>query len=350
MPVSHERFGSMPDGRPVEQFTLENSHGMRVSILTLGSISRSIVVPDARGDFADVVLGFDTVEEYLGDGMFTGALIGRYANRIARARFSLDGAEYQLAANDGINQLHGGAGGFHRKLWSAEPIETSDGSALQLGYRSPDGEEGFPGTLDVTAMYALNDANELSVSFSAVTDRATPACFTSHGYFNLAGHAAGSALGHELTLRASRFTPVSASMIPTGELRLVGGTPFDFRKPAIVAARLDTPDEQLAVAYGYDHNFVIDHALDELLVSAARLRDPRSGRSLELLTTEPGLQFYIGGGLNSSGKDGALYTAHSGLALEPQHFPNSPNEPTVPSAILRPRETLASRTVYRFGV
>jgi aldose 1-epimerase len=347
--ILREPFGTAADGRVVEQVTLENARGMRVSVLTLGGIIRSIWAPDADGALADVVLGFDTVEDYLADGMYVGALIGRYANRIAGGRFTLDGVDYQLPLNHGPNQLHGGSAGFHRAIWSPRPRETDAGQVLQLRYRSRGGEEGFPGTLDVSVTYLLTDANELSLAYHAITDEATPVTLTSHGYFNLAGAGSGSALAHELTLGASRFTPLNPSMIPTGEVRSVSGTPFDFRRPSIVGARLGVHDEQLAIAYGYDHNFVIDRASTGELAFAARLRDPSSRRTLELFTTEPGIQLYIGGGLNATGKNGAHYAAHAGLALEPQHFPNSPNESSFPTTILRPGETFVSRTVYRFG-
>ncbi len=350
--VRREPFGATSDGRPVDQFTLENARGMRVRLLTLGGIVRSIVLPDGHGHDVDVVLGFDRVEDYLADGMCVGALIGCYANRIAGGYFTLDGVDYQLPLNQGPNHMHGGRSGFHCAVWDAEPSTAGDGPAVELRHRSVNGDGGFPGNLDVRVRYALDDSGALSMTWGAVTDQATPISFTTHSYFNLAGHAAGGALDQELMLNASRFTPLDDWMIPTGELRPVRDTPFDFREPAVVGARLDAPSEQLAIAYGYDHNFIIDRPANESPVSlalAAMLREPVSGRWMQIHTTEPGIQLYIGGGLNTAGKDGAHYAAHAGLALEPQHFPDSPNQPSFPSTILRPGETFRSRTIYQFG-
>jgi aldose 1-epimerase len=340
--ISREPFGMLPDGVPVEQFTLERAGGLRVSVLTFGGAVRSLVLPDGT----DVVLGFDTLEGYLANGAFISPVIGRYANRIARGRFVIDGTSYQLPLNDGVHHLHGGPCGFHHCPWNAVVIDGSGGPSLELSLRSGDDDEGYPGALDVRATYSVTDRDELVIAYRAECDAPTHVNLTWHGYFNLAGHDAGDARDHELTLAASRFTPVDGTLIPTGELRDVARSPFDFRKGRRMNAARPADDAQLAVGGGYDHNFVIDA---DASTPAARLVDPRSGRWMTIQTTEPGIQLYAGQGLNERGKGGARYGAHAGLALETQHFPDSPNQPAFPTTLLRPGELFTSRSVYRFG-
>ncbi|MBD8565405.1 galactose mutarotase [Oxalobacteraceae sp. CFBP 8763] len=341
--ITQAPFGQLPDGAAVTQFTLTNAHGMVAKIIDFGGIITELHAPDREGRLADVVLGFDTLEPYCTDSPYFGALIGRYGNRIARGRFTLDGALVQLPVNNGNNHLHGGAGGFDRVLWTA----TVDGASLRLAYRSVDGEMGYPGNLDVTVVYTLNDANELVVRFHAVTDKATPVNLTQHSYFNLAG--AGDILGHDLTIDADRFVAIDSESIPTGELAPVAGTPFDFRQPRPIGERITQPDQQLRHGSGYDHNFVLNKPEGAALTRAARVSEPVSGRVLELWTQEPGVQFYSGNFLDGSlsGK-GRSYGHRSGLCLEPQHFPDSPNQPQFPNVILRPGEVYATESRFRF--
>ncbi|HYD51480.1 MAG TPA: aldose epimerase family protein [Gemmatimonadaceae bacterium] len=362
--VRREPFGAGPAGEPGEVVVLTNAGGVQLRFLPFGGTIVSLRVPDRNGDLADVVLGHDSAAAYAADGRYFGALVGRYANRIRDGRFTLDGVTYQLARNDGSNHLHGGGNGFHRAWWEVETFEgaTEVGAVLRLA--SPDGDEGFPGAVDVRVTYTLTDDDALVVDYHATTDRATPLALTQHAYFNLAGHDAGDILAHELTIRASRFTPVDRSLIPTGELRAVAGTPFDFTTPRPVGARLAAADEQLRLAVGYDHNFVLDAPREGGQEApppvaslagapfAARLHDPASGRVLELFTTEPGLQLYTSNTFDGRppGKGGASYLAHAGIALEPQRFPDSPNQPHFPSAIVRPGTPYRSRSVYRFSV
>ena len=341
--ITQAPFGYLPDGAAVTQFTLTNAHGMVAKIIDFGGIITELHAPDREGRLADVVLGFDTVGPYCSDSPYFGALIGRYGNRIAKGRFTLDGVQVQLPVNNGSNHLHGGAGGFDRVLWQA----TIDGDSLRLAYRSVDGEMGYPGNLDVTVIYTLTDANELVVRFHAVTDKATPVNLTQHSYFNLAGD--GDILGHHLTIDADRFVAIDSESIPTGELAPVAGTPFDFRQPHPIGERLGQSDEQLRHGSGYDHNFVLNKPQGSALTRAARVSEPVFGRVLELWTQEPGVQFYSGNFLNGSlaGK-GRHYGHRSGLCLEPQHFPDSPNQPQFPNVILRPGEVYATESRFRF--
>jgi aldose 1-epimerase len=341
--ITQAPFGHLPDGAAVTQFMLTNAHGMVAKIIDFGGIITELHAPDRDGLLADVVLGFDTLEPYCTDSPYFGALIGRYGNRIAKGRFTLDGAQVQLPVNNGNNHLHGGASGFDRVLWTA----TVDGASLRLAYRSVDGEMGYPGNLDVTVVYTLNDANELVVRFHAVTDKATPVNLTQHSYFNLAG--AGDILGHDLTIDADRFVAIDSESIPTGELAPVTGTPFDFRQPRPIGERITQPDQQLHHGSGYDHNFVLNKPEGVALTRAARVSEPASGRVLELWTQEPGVQFYSGNFLDGSlsGK-GRSYGHRSGLCLEPQHFPDSPNQPQFPNVILRPGEVYATESRFRF--
>jgi aldose 1-epimerase len=349
--VDREPFGHLADGRTIDAITLSNRSRMHLRVLTYGAIIQSLHVPDRDGKLDDVVLGYDTLADYVRDTRYFGAIVGRYANRIANARFMLDGATHQLPANDGPNHLHGGPDGFYRAVWSAEPFEDGTGAGVRLALTSPEGDSGYPGTLLVTVVYTLTEMNELIVDFSATTDRATPVNLTQHSYFNLAGHDRGEVLGHELMLAASRFTPVDRTLIPTGELRDVTGTPFDFRKSTAIGSRIRDADEQIVVGNGYDHNFVLDRAPNSAASLAARLCEPTSGRVMEVLTTEPGLQLYSGNGLDDRavGKEWRVYGKYGGVALETQHFPDSPNHPDFPSCIVRPGAELRSRTIFRFS-
>jgi aldose 1-epimerase len=318
---------------------------MVVKITDFGGIITEIHVPDRDGMLADVALGFDTLAPYLSESPYFGALIGRYGNRIARGRFELDGQAIQLTINDGDNHLHGGKVGFDKVLWQAE----AEGRELILRYRSPDGEQGYPGTLDATVRYSLLDDNELRVRFHAVTDRATPVNLTQHSYFNLAGH--GDILGHELTIDADAFVPIDSDSIPLGALEGVVRTPFDFRTPRAVGERIGQPDRQLQHGSGYDHCFSLNKPARGAMTRAAHLRDPASGRVLELFTQEPGVQFYSGNFLDGSlhGK-GQAWVYRGGLCLEPEHFPDSPNHPGFPNTILRPGEVYDTESRFRFSV
>ncbi|MES2760032.1 MAG: aldose epimerase family protein [Pseudomonadota bacterium] len=333
-------FGRLADGADVSLFTLTNANGLVAKVTDFGGIITELHTRDRNGALADIVLGFDRLAPYLGEHPYFGALIGRYANRIAGGRFMLDGTACQLDVNDGANHLHGGRGGLHTVLWDAR----ADGAVLTLRRRCSDGEQGYPGTLDITATYQLSDDDELIMRLAAVTDRATPVNLTQHSYFNLAGR--GDILGHELTLHADRYTPVSEMLIPTGEIAPVAGTPFDFRTARPIGERIGEADRQLRYAGGYDHNFVLNRP-----GLAARVRDPASGRVMELFTDQPGVQFYSGNFLDGTlGGKGRQYTFRSGLCLEPQHFPDSPNQPSFPDTVLRPGEQYATESRYRFGV
>ncbi|MCR4439113.1 MAG: aldose epimerase family protein [bacterium] len=350
MQVSHEVFGKMPDGRVVEAFDLRNAHGMKARIITYGGIVVSLEVPDRQGKFADVVLGYSSLQPYLEDSPYFGAIVGRYGNRIANGRFVLDGVEYRLATNDGPNHLHGGVRGFDKVVWQGEPVREKDAVGVRLTYLSPDGEEGYPGNLRAVVTYRLTNQNELHIDYEATSDKPTIVNLTHHSYFNLAGEGSGDILGHVLQILADRFTPVDAGLIPTGELRSVEATPFDFRQPTPVGQRIDWDDEQLRNGRGYDHNFVLNSG-GGMLALAATVYEPTSGRVMEVLTTEPGLQFYSGNFLDGHhvGKSGKAYGHRSGFCLEAQHFPDSPNTPHFPSVVLRPGETYRQGTVYRFS-
>jgi len=350
--MTKQRFGNTADGESVELYTLTNKQGVEVKIMTYGAAIVSIKTPDRQGRLEDVVLGFDTLDGYLKDHPYFGVIIGRYGNRIGRARFVLDGVEYKLPANDGPNTLHGGKKGFDKVLWKARDVSDGQAPRLELSYLSRDGEEGFPGNLTATVVYSLTDANELRIDYFATTDKPTVVNLTNHSYFNLGGADEPDILNHELTLYASRYTPVDEYLIPTGELASVEGTPFDFRKPTPIGARIDQPDEQLRRGRGYDHNFVLDSGASPTPALAARVVEPKSGRLLEVLTTEPGIQFYSGNFLDGTikGKGGKVYGKRSGFCLETQHFPDSPNKPQFPSTVLRPGEKYQTTTVFRFGV
>lgn len=339
------------DGKTVHLYTLRNPSGMEVRVMDYGGIIVSLSVPDRMGRFGDVVLGFDSLPPYETLSPYFGALIGRYANRIAHGRFTLDGQTYTLATNDGPNHLHGGVRGFDKRVWDAEPFEGADRRGLVLRYTSPAGEEGYPGTLHVTVTYTLTDDDRLSFDYEATTDQATPVNLTQHSYFNLAGAGSGDILGHIVTINADSFTPIDSTLIPTGEIRSVAGTPFDFRTPTAIGARIDQPDPQLRYAHGYDHNFVLNRPPgDTALTLAARVYEPTSGRVMEIYTDQPGLQFYSGNFLDGTlhGKGGVVYPFRSGFCMETQHFPDSPNHPDFPSTILRPGQVYHTRSVYRF--
>ncbi len=348
--VRKESFGKTGDGRPVDLYTLTNSNGVEVRAMTYGGIIVSLRVPDKNGKMDDVVLGHDKVDGYLVNPPYFGAIVGRYANRIANAMFTLDGAKYTLAKNDGPNSLHGGVNGFNKVVWDASPIKNDKGVGVAFNCLSKDGEEGYPGNLKVKVSYTLTDENQLMLDYEARTDKATPLNLSQHSYFNLAGEGTGDILGHELMLNADRFTPVDQTLIPTGELRAVQGTPMDFTKPTAIGARIDDTYEQLVLGHGYDHNFVINRKNDSLTL-AARVHEPTSGRVLEVYTTEPGVQFYSGNFLDGTitGKQGHVYKRRYGLCLETQHFPDSPNHPDFPSTILRPGTTFHSQTVFKFS-
>lgn len=339
----------MPNGESVQLFTLRNKNGIEVSITNYGGIIVSLKTFDGKGLLADVALGFETLERYLQPHPYFGAIIGRYGNRIGKARFTLDGVTYTLAKNNGENSLHGGNEGLDKKLWKARPEPGEGVQALALEYTSPDGEEGYPGTLRTEVRYTLSDDDSLRIDYRATTDKKTVVNLTNHTYFNLAGQGNGDILNHEIEIRASRFTPVDAGLIPTGELRSVEGTPFDFRKPHRIGERIDAQDEQIRLGGGYDHNFVLDREGAGLSL-AARVVEPSSGRGLEVWTTEPGMQFYTGNFLDGTitGKGGKVYPRRSGFCLETQHFPDSPNQPGFPSTVLEPGQEYRSATVWKF--
>ncbi len=340
-------FGKLPSGETVELYSLKNAKGVEADISTYGGVVVSLKVPDRSGALGDIVLGFDDFNGYLMPPPYFGALIGRYGNRIGHAQFTLDGVTYHLAKNDGDNSLHGGKRGFDKVLWTARPLGPQ---SLGLTYLSKDGEEGYPGNLSVTVVYTLTDNNELKIDYTATTDKDTVLNLTNHSYFNLAGQGQGDVLAHQITINASRFTPVDKGLIPTGELRAVAGTPFDFRQPHAIGERIGASDEQIVLGGGYDHNFVLDRA-GEGLSPAARVTEATSGRVMEVLTTEPAIQFYTGNFLDGAirGKGGKVYGRRSALCLETQHYPDSPNHPDFPTTELKPGAPYRSTTVFRFS-
>ena len=343
--VDQQPWGTMPDGTPVSLYTLKNSNGMEARIATYGGAVVSLMTPDRNGKLADVVLGMDSVDGYRSQTNFFGALIGRYGNRIGHAQFTLEGKTYHTPKNDGDNTLHGGPQGFDKKVWVAKTIP----GGLELTYVSKDGEEGFPGTLTAHVVYSLTDKNELRIDYTATTDKPTVLNLTNHSYFNLKGAGVGDVLQHQVTINADRFTPVDAGLIPTGELRAVKGTPFDFTKATAVGARIDQNDEQLQFGKGYDHNWVLNKGQGGL-TKAAEVYEPGSGRVLEVWTTEPGVQFYTGNFLDGiHGKGGKAYPHRGALCLETQHYPDSPNKPNFPSTELKPGTTYKTTTIYRFS-
>ena len=339
-------------GKPIEMATLKNSHGMEVQAINYGAIITSLKVPDRSGKIADVVLGFDQPAGYWSDPPppYFGAVVGRYGNRIARGQFTIGGKTYKLATNNDPNHLHGGNVGFDKVVWEMATKDTPQGSSVIFTRTSPDGEEGYPGNLHATVTYTLTEKNELIIDYRATTDKATPVNLTQHSYFNLAGEGSGDILGHQLTINADRYTPVDDTLIPTGELAPVQGTPLDFRQATAIGARIDADNAQLKAGKGYDHNFVLNRKGAGLEL-AARLTDPKSGRTLEISTTEPGIQFYSGNFLDGTikGKGGHVYAHRTGLCLETQHYPDSPNQPKFPSTILQPGKVYTSKTVWTFS-
>lgn len=346
--VARAPFGKTPDGQEVEVFTLTNANGLEVKAINYGGIITSLKTPDRNGAIADIVLGFDSIDGYLGDHPYFGGIIGRYGNRIANARFSIDKQDYQLAANNGRHHLHGGVRGFDKHVWTPEILGSN---AVRFSRMSPDGEEGYPGTLQVAVVYSLTNYNELIVEYQASTDLPTHVNLTQHSYFNLAGAGSGDILGHELMIAADRYTPVDETLIPTGEIASVEGTPLDFRTPTAIGARIDAAHPQIKNGQGYDHNWVLERRSDAPML-AARVVEPRSGRVMEVATTEPGIQFYAGNFLDGkiTGKGGHVYGRRSGFCLETQHYPDSPNQPDFPTTMLRPGDTYSSRTVFKFDV
>jgi aldose 1-epimerase len=345
-----ETWGKTPAGEPVDLYTLTNPKGMEARIITYGGIVVSLKVPDRTGKLGDVVNGFDSLAGYVGQPPppFFGALVGRYGNRIGGASFTLDGVKYTLAANDGANSLHGGTQGFDKVVWKAKPLSAQ---SLELTHLSKDGDQGFPGNLSATVIYTVTDNNELKIDYSATTDKDTVINLTNHSYFNLAGQGEGDVLAHQVMIAADRFTPVDKGLIPTGELKSVVGTPFDFRTPHAIGERINANDEQISYGKGYDHNFVLNHPRSATPQLAARVSEPKTGRVMEVLTTEPGLQFYTGNQLNGSihGKDGKTYGPRSAFCMEAQHFPNSPNQASFPTTELKPGARYHTTTVYRFS-
>lgn len=351
--IQSEPFGISSDGKPITLYTLTNSNGMQTKISTFGGDIVSLTATDRDGNYADIVLGYDSVDGYIKDSSNFGAIIGRYGNRIGNARFTLDGTEYILAKNDGEHHLHGGNVGYNLVVWSAQEISGEEFTGLQLTYFSPDGEEGYPGNLNVAVTYRLTNNDEIRIDYVATTDKKTVVNLTNHSYFNLAGVADNeidTILNHELTLFADRFTPVDSGLIPTGELLQVADTPMDFRTPVAIGTRIEQEDEQLEFGIGYDHNWVLS-AADGNRALAARVYEPNTGRVMEVETTEPGIQFYTGNFLDGSaiGKGGVPYEFRTAFCLETQHFPDSPNKPEFPSTVLNPGETYRTTTVYRFS-
>ncbi len=347
--ITRRAFGKTKEGTPVDLFTLRNTKGAEARICNYGGLVISLKVPDRNGKFGDVVLGYDMLDGYLKSSPYFGAIIGRYGNRIAKGKFTLNGKEYTLAINNGPNALHGGIKGFDKVVWTPKILATPDGPALELRYLSKDAEEGFPGNLSVIAVYTLTEDNGLKLDYTATTDKDTVVNLTQHSYFNLAGK--GDNLHHEVMIKADKFTPVDSTLIPTGELRPVEGTPFDFRKSTAIGARINQDDEQLKFGKGYDHNWVINKPAGKLGIMA-RVYEPTSGRVLEVLSTEPGLQFYTGNFLDGTitGKGGWVYQFRNAFCMEPQHYPDSPNHPNFPSVVLKPGQVYKHTLIYRFSV
>ena len=345
MEILRQAFGLLPSGQSVDLFILTNKNGMRAQVMNYGAILVSLSVPDRDGNISDITLGCDSIEGYMEASPYFGSTVGRYANRIARGKFSLEGVEYTLATNNGENHLHGGIKGFDKVLWEPEPFKQDDQIGVKFVYFSKDGEEGYPGNLACTVTYRMTENNELHIVYEAETDKATPVNLTHHSYFNLAGQGEGDVLSHELMLIADKYTPVDTGLIPTGEIRDVANTPMDFSTPHVIGERIDQ------VEGGYDHNYVLMSG-GGALAFAARVYDSQSGRVMEIHTTEPGIQFYSGNFLDGTitGKKGKVYNQHSGFCLEPQHFPDSPNQPNFPSTILQPGAKYFSRTTFKFSV
>ncbi len=345
-----ELFGKLADGTKVYRWSLENG-GTRLKVLSYGGAVQSLEIPDRRGRYTNVSLGFDNLEDYVAKSPYFGALIGRYGNRIDKGRFTLDGKAYQLSVNDGENSLHGGAQGFDKRVWDVEPFTKGSDVGLHLYYTSVDGEMGYPGTLKAKVTYTLTRAGDWRIDYEATSDKATVVNLTSHVYWNLAGEGSGTIEDHELTIAASRYTPVNSGLIPTGELATVAGTPFDFRRAKTIGEDIRVPHQQVLYGQGYDHNWALDKGITSRPEHAATLRDPRSGRTLRIATNEPGLQFYSGNFQDGTlvGSGGRVYRQGDALCLETQHFPDSPNQPSFPSTVLRPGQTYRTTTVHSFS-
>jgi aldose 1-epimerase len=348
--ITSKSFGKTTNGISASLYTLKNSSGASATISNYGGIVTSLMIPDRNGKVSDIVLGFKTLPEYEKKSPYFGCLVGRYGNRIAKGKFTLDGVDYQLATNNGVNALHGGIKGFDKVVWEATPELTKQGPSLKLTYVSKDGEEGYPGKLSVTATYTLTDKNELKLVYRAKTDRKTIVNLTHHSYFNLAGQGSGDVLGHVVTLKSNRYTPVDKDLITTGKIESVKGTPFDFRKPTTLGARINENNEQLKFGKGYDHNWVAAKLPGQLGV-VAKVEDPKTGRVMEVLSTEPGFQLYTGNFLDGTlvGKGGKVYNFRNGFCIEPQHYPDSPNHKNFPSVVLKPGQTYKNTIIYRFS-
>ncbi len=350
MEIRKEQFGKTKDGQTADIYTLTNENGVQMKLTNYGGIVTSLIVPDRKGQMADIVLGYDNLADYIKDSPYFGAIVGRYGNRIAKGRFTLNNVEYKLATNNGNNHLHGGIKGFDKVIWPAQPVRQNDAVGLKLTYLSKDGEEGYPGNLISTVTYLLTNNNELKIDYIAVTDKDTVVNLTHHSYFNLAGQGTCDILGHELMLDADRFTPVDEGLIPAGELKGVKGTPMDFTKSTAIGIRINQDNEQLKYGKGYDHNWVLNSS-DGSPAPAARVYEPTSGRVMEVYTTQPGIQFYTGNFLDGSnvGKGGKVYKHRYGFCLETQHFPDSPNHPAFPTTILKQGKTYKHTTIYKFS-
>ena len=351
--ITQTSFGKLPDGTPVSLFTLTNKNGVEVKITNYGGIVVSLKTPDRNGKMDDIVLGFDSLPPYLGEHPYFGAIVGRYGNRIAKAKFSLDGKEYKLAANNGPNHLHGGVKGFDKQVWQAETTPEDNGVTLKLFRVSPDGEEGYPGTLQTGVDYTLTNDNELRIYYAARTDKNTVVNLTNHAYFNLTGNPSGDVLQHELSINAKTYLPVDETLIPTGKPQELNGGPFDFQTSKPIGKDIGSDDKQLKIAGGYDHCWILETDRENKKPQpAATVFEPQSGRVMEVLTTEPGIQLYTGNFLDGTltGKGGTVYNFRSAFCLETEHFPDSPNQPQFPSVLLKPGETYRTTTVYRFSV
>ncbi|MDH7603847.1 MAG: aldose epimerase family protein [Melioribacter sp.] len=349
--IDKKLFGTLPTGEQVFVYTLTNKNGMEAKIINYGATIVSLTAPDKNNKFDDIVMGYDNLEDYINGKSYFGCIVGRFGNRINKGKFKLDDVEYQLTINDGVNHLHGGTTGFNKVLWEAEPITTDSSQSLKLTYHSKDGEQGYPGNLTIEVIYTLNDNNEIIIDYTATTDKPTIVNPTHHSYFNLSGSFENTILNHELFIDADYLTPVNDQLIPTGELMKVEGTPFDFKTFHKIGERINQQHQQLIFGKGYDHNWVLNN-FNGKVRKVAELFEPISGRAMEVLTDQPGIQFYSGNFLNSSikGKKGVTYDFRTGLCLETQHFPDSPNHPNFPSVVLKPGEKYTQKTIYRFLV
>jgi len=348
--IIKEEFGKV-DESPIDIYTLTNEKGAEARIINYGAIVVSLNMPDRNNNFADIVTGFDSLSGYVNDNAFFGSIVGRYGNRIGKGKFKLDGKDYQVTVNSNGNHLHGGTFGFNKVIWNAEPVESKDGPALNLTYISPDAEEGYPGTVTLTVIYTLTNDNELKIEYEGKTDKPTILNPTHHSYFNLTGDLNKTILEHELNIDADSTTPVNNSLIPTGEITAVENTPMDFRKPILIGLHINDKNEQIEFGRGYDHNWILNNYNKGTVRKVASLYEPKSGRLMEVLTDQPGLQFYSGNFLNGTvkGKGGVVYQYRTSLCLETQHYPDSPNKPGFPSVVLRPGEVYHHTTIYRFS-